>query len=292
MKEYAIYSAIVGGYDDIKQPLVIDDRFDYILFSNDIPSSRVGIWQVLPIPYANEDKTRIARYVKTHPEQLLAAYKASIWMDGTLQIATPYIYRKFDELEKDGVLLSSVKHLARECLYEEMVAVLGCLFETEEVILRWGKQLRKEGFPRYQGLTETNVLYRRHQDGRVKAFDSLWWSCINQFSKRDQLSFNYCAWKLNIDVPSILPKGECAAYSKEFVYQEHANDKKKYVQLKTPFMHHWMKKNGASDKDITDVYYKLFALPRPQIWTLLVGQYYRYKYLTAYYIKRILKKSN
>ena len=169
MKEYAIYSAIVGGYDDIKQPLVIDDRFDYILFSNDIPSSRVGIWQVLPIPYANEDKTRIARYVKTHPEQLLSAYKASIWMDGTLQIATPYIYRKFDELNEKGVLISSVKHTGRDCLYEEMVAVLDYLFEKEEIILKWGKQLRKEGFPRHQGLTETNVLYRRHQDEKRPA---------------------------------------------------------------------------------------------------------------------------
>ncbi|MBR5328436.1 MAG: hypothetical protein IKV31_07870 [Paludibacteraceae bacterium] len=43
-KKYAIYTAMVGGYDEIMQPTVIDDRFDYILFSNDIKEDRVGVW--------------------------------------------------------------------------------------------------------------------------------------------------------------------------------------------------------------------------------------------------------
>ena len=35
-KKYAIYTAMVGGYDEIMQSKVVDDRFDYILFSNDM----------------------------------------------------------------------------------------------------------------------------------------------------------------------------------------------------------------------------------------------------------------
>ena len=52
-KKYVIYTAMVGGYDEIMQPMVVDDRFDYILFSNDIKEDRVGVWQVLPIAYSN-----------------------------------------------------------------------------------------------------------------------------------------------------------------------------------------------------------------------------------------------
>ena len=39
-KKCVIYTAMVGGYDEIMQPLVVDDRFDYILFSNDIKENR------------------------------------------------------------------------------------------------------------------------------------------------------------------------------------------------------------------------------------------------------------
>ena len=53
MNRYVIYTAVVGNYDEIKQPQVVDNRFDYILFSNDIKEKNVGIWQVRPIPYHN-----------------------------------------------------------------------------------------------------------------------------------------------------------------------------------------------------------------------------------------------
>lgn len=33
-KKYCVFSVIVGAYDTVKQPVVVDDRFDYILFSD------------------------------------------------------------------------------------------------------------------------------------------------------------------------------------------------------------------------------------------------------------------
>ena len=89
--KYAIYTAIVGGYDKINQPKVVDNRFDYILFSNDLEDVRVGVWQVKKIFYDNEIQTKIARYVKTHPEELLPEYEFTIWMDSNLIITTNYI---------------------------------------------------------------------------------------------------------------------------------------------------------------------------------------------------------
>ena len=89
-KKYAIYTAMVGGYDEIMQPMVVDDWFDYFLFSNDIKEDRVGVWQVRPIAYTHPDNTRICRFVKTHPEELLQGYEFSIWMDANIQICTIY----------------------------------------------------------------------------------------------------------------------------------------------------------------------------------------------------------
>ena len=36
MKKFAVYTASIGGYDEIHQPLAVDDRFDYIFFSNNV----------------------------------------------------------------------------------------------------------------------------------------------------------------------------------------------------------------------------------------------------------------
>ena len=63
MKRYVVFTALVGGYDSIRQPLVIDDRFEYIVFSNEIAQGRIGIWKVKTVDYYNLDSTRVCRYL-------------------------------------------------------------------------------------------------------------------------------------------------------------------------------------------------------------------------------------
>lgn len=43
MNKFVIYTAIIGNYDEILQPQVIDDRFDYVLFSNEIEKMSDGL---------------------------------------------------------------------------------------------------------------------------------------------------------------------------------------------------------------------------------------------------------
>ena len=99
MKRYVIYSALVGNYDEILQPLVEDERFDFVLFTDIITKDRVGVWQVRPIEYHNDDNTRICRYVKTHPEILLPDYAVSVWIDSNIQIIDGFIYDRIIALQ-------------------------------------------------------------------------------------------------------------------------------------------------------------------------------------------------
>ena len=207
MNRYVIYTAVVGNYDEILQPKVIDDRFDYILFSNDIKESNVGVWQVRPIDYTNEVQTKIARWVKTHPEELLLGYEFSVWMDANIQIQTAFVYNKAVKLYEDGFLLSSVKHPVRGCVYEEIAAVVYYNFESYAVSILWGKLLRSKNYPRHYGLNETNVLYRVHSNPNVASMDNLWWDCIERYSRRDQLSFNYSCWQVGIVCEPFLQHG-------------------------------------------------------------------------------------
>ena len=227
--KYAIYTAIVGGYDEISQPAIVDSRFDYILFSNDVQEERVGIWQVHPIAYNNEDNTRICRYIKTHPEEFLVGYEFSIWIDSNVKILTPYIYERSIDLYQQNIQLASMNHIERNCIYEEAFVVFEHLLEFESIELNWCQVLRKQKYPKNNGLFETNVLFRMHTSG-VYDFNKLWWSCIVNYSRRDQLSFNYVLWKLKMSCDYILPHDINTNNSKDFERISHAKYKNRLIK--------------------------------------------------------------
>lgn len=105
---FVIFTAIIGNYDEVKQPSVIDDRFDYILFSNDIKEKEVGVWIIKPIPYSNPIQTKIARWVKTYPEELLGEYDASLWVDSNIIITGSFVYDRIVQLYQDGIKVAFV----------------------------------------------------------------------------------------------------------------------------------------------------------------------------------------
>jgi len=238
MNSFAIYTAIVGNYDNILQPKVVDPRFDYILFSNDIKEENIGVWQIRPIDYYNKDQIKIARWVKTHPEELLQGYDFSIWMDANIQIETDYIYKCSIDFFNKKISISSIVHPERTCIYQEMFAVFFLNYESIKTILRWSNVLKRNHFPRNVGLNETGVLFRNHLSPKVMEIDRLWWSFINEYSRRDQLSFNYVLWKLQLRSEPLLPANQSVYNSKHFNYIFHVNDKAKYCANKAEFS--WM----------------------------------------------------
>lgn len=101
---FAVYTVLVGGYDNVIQPLVVDDRFDYVMFT-DTRRERCnnGVWQVRFFDYHHEDKTRMSRYPKMHPEELLPSYEAWLYIDANIQITGAWVYERFFELYEQQV---------------------------------------------------------------------------------------------------------------------------------------------------------------------------------------------
>ena len=280
--KFAIYTAIVGNYDEILQPLVVDDRFDYILFSNDMKKTSIGVWQVRGIDYENADKIKIARWVKTHPDDLLHGYEFSLWIDANIQIKTNYIYHRVIELFGGGISVSTVVHPTMNCIYNEMFTVFDIGYETEKTILDWANVLRKNQYPFNNGLHETGILFRIHSYD-MKKFNDLWWSCIECYSRRDQLSFNYALWKLGIKCESLLPKGQSCTFPQtcpHFNYKSHFNYKRKYYDRNTDcsLLRRYYLDLPNSKKEIENIYYKIFRMPFPKFWAYIYGQIYRIKF--------------
>lgn len=218
-----IYTVLTGGYDDVLQPRVVDERFDYVLFSNDIKDGEAGIWTIRPIPLVvNDGGKRLSRYPKTHPETLLADYNASLYIDANIQILDQWVYDRFVELYGQNIEYAGIKLVltGRDCIYEHSFDMVQALLEHDYVAIRQCHELYKRGFPRHFGLNENNVIFRIHTE-RMREVDEQWWWWICNYSSRDQFSLMYCLWHNGIALNYFLPQGEDARNGKHFRLVDH-----------------------------------------------------------------------
>ena len=233
MNKFVIYTVLVGDYDDIMQPTVVDGRFEYLLFTNNFHDGQnVGVWKVRALP--NDlclDNKRLSRYPKTHPSILLSEYVASLYIDANIQIVDSWVYSRFIELYEANVEHAGVRLVltGRDCIYEHTFDMCQSLLEHDYVAIHQCSELYKRGFPAHFGLNENNIIFRRHTE-QIKKVDEEWWQWIINFSSRDQFSYMYCLWKYHIPLNYFLPIGEDARNGNHFRLVKH--DSRAFV-LKT-----------------------------------------------------------
>ena len=287
MNKFVIYSAIIGNYDELLQPLVVDPDFDFVLFSNDIHEKQIGVWQIRPIKYQNEIQTKIARWVKTHPEVLLPDYESCLWIDARELIKSDLIYRVIKFYTKSKVLIATHDNPELSCIYQEMLSMMLQNKETEQTTIKWGSYLRSEDYPRWIGTNETGLLFRKHSEPLVQDFDRLWWWCIDKYSRRDQFSFHYVLWKLNIECYNILPPDIDVRHSEHIEVKDHlstvtlTNDCSNSGQLIK-----YYRKHVNERQEIENVLYWIYGRSSPFFWYTFIGLFYRIKHLILFYLGR------
>ena len=193
-RRVAVYSSITGGYEDLVRPLTIDPHIDYFLFT-DNPEQYSPEWAtVIPSPYISHKPVRTARYVKTHPHFWFNDYDYAIWMDANV-LPVHSLDPIIDQLDGTGFDAAFIQHPLR----------YNCMEEGGELI-RFGlddQKLIEEQLTRYgripdifgEELIETNFFICRPQQAVTKEFFTHWWSELNRYSHRDQLSVNYAILK-------------------------------------------------------------------------------------------------
>lgn len=211
MKErLAIYTCIIGGYDELLQPGVVDPDFDYICFvgNGEKKAERIGVWQIRELDLAIDDPALLSRYPKMHPHILLEDYDASLWIDGNIEIVDGSIYKALRTKLAAGVKYSGVAHPSRDCVYDEAYMCRNMGYISNFKTLRVWAFYLLHGISRHSGLMENNIIFRRHNDPDIVALDSLWWEKILNFCRRDQLSLMWCLAKCGIRRDYLLPKGQ------------------------------------------------------------------------------------
>lgn len=208
-----IYGALAGNYDDIPVHKYKMKGWDYILFTDTFDEKEKNGWEIRPLKHmisgTDDDNTRTARWHKTNPHKLFPEYDYSVWIDTNVFIINNGFETILETFISKDTELASMEHPGRECIFEEIKACKKLGKDSKKNLETIKKYLKKEDFPKELGLFETNVLFRKHNSDNIIKLDNLWWSNIEQYSKRDQLSFTYVLWKEGINCEKLLGDGFC-----------------------------------------------------------------------------------
>ena len=208
-----IYTAIFGGCDDLIEPKFIPDNCDFVCFTDS--DFKSDIWDVRKVTPVYEQPVRNSRYYKTKPHIYLSEYEISIWMDGTFVLEKDindlihkylsdanmacfnHINTDIDKLKSVYQQAEYIFHLGKINSQRDPSKGISAYKDDPKLIEKQIEKYKKEGFPDDKGLVISGVLFRRHNEKDCIETMESWWKEIKYHSRRDQLSFNYVAWKNN-----------------------------------------------------------------------------------------------
>lgn len=196
--ENICYTVISGPYDTLKTPTVKSNGWRYICFTDQNIASN-PVWEIHPIPedVYQFDIIKRQRCLKTQPHKYLPEHKWSVYVDASIEVKIG-MWKLVKDICKEREF-SVRKHPVRDCIYKERIVCVKIGKDTGSESEAQIQRYKAEGFPEQYGLNETNILIRRNCEN-VITVDDMWWNEIRTGSHRDQLSFNYCLWKLKYTI--------------------------------------------------------------------------------------------
>lgn len=199
----AVYTCIVGHYDQLLEPQYVEPGIDYYVFTDiDCPAS--SVWKKIDITQFEEYKaltpTQLNRKIKMLPFMYLPDYDYSLYVDGNMMIIdaiSPMIQ------EMGHHAFGVHYHRTRDCIYDELVRVEYSRKADITIAKRQIATYKEQGYPRHHGLYENTMLIRKHDDQATCQLMEAWWQEYAKYPTRDQLSLPYLIWKLGYDKKKI-----------------------------------------------------------------------------------------
>ena len=211
-----VFTCISGNVDKkkFKDPLFISPGFDYICYVDDPKKwTHIKKWQIRQIPeeLKNLDATKQNRAIKLNPHKYFKEYDLSVYVDGNVELKGDLNKLLLNILDNTSIYIP--KHPQRNCIYKEADVCKGWK-DTAENINPQINKFKAEGFPENYGLTQNNIIIRKHNDPNCIKLMEYWWNIVLNGSKRDQLSLFYAKWKTNVNIKILDTKLNNSEYFK------------------------------------------------------------------------------
>jgi len=84
-KSFAIYTAIIGDFDELRPPVIQDEDSDYFVFTDMADPLIPAPWIRLLVTNHFRNDRVTSRYYKTQPHRLFMHYEYSVWVDAVYE---------------------------------------------------------------------------------------------------------------------------------------------------------------------------------------------------------------
>lgn len=186
-----VYSAVFGGYDTLSPA-----KYPSVCFSDRdqaVPGwSATGVVGVLPPVSMN-------RWFKMHPHVVFPSAEYCLYHDGNIDLlVSPYsLIDKY--LSKCDIAV--FKHPERSTVEEELVACAAKHKARKLDLRRVRYFLEEQSFPLNSDMLSACWVILSRRCPRTALFFERWWELFSKLpAKRDQLTFDYVRWEMDLEV--------------------------------------------------------------------------------------------
>ena len=202
-----VFSVLIGEYDLISQ-FNLQKDFDFYLFTDDQSGKYNHTnWTILPIPEEvqelNVSRVKKQRFIKLHPHLYFKDYDLSIYIDANFKIIDD-LNNFLIRVLSPNYSIYTFEHPERNTIFNETFEVVSLQKEKESIANAIRERYRKENFPDKNGLIESCLIIRKHNEKDSIYMMNKWYDEIKNYSHRDQLSFNYIMWKTGVKIKYIV----------------------------------------------------------------------------------------
>lgn len=177
----AVYSAIIGNYDDLKEPEIVSDGWDYILYTDqDLKSD---VWQIRKIQ-TDGDSQRLARRIKILFHEYIE-HEYSFWLDAAFHIKVD-LNDFWSRFWNPPFVVPA--HPLRNCIYREIESCIANNRGNRAELERQREDYKQQGIKPVNGIITSGVMMRQRTDGVINLCNK-WHEELSKYSTRDQVAF-------------------------------------------------------------------------------------------------------
>ncbi len=183
---------VFGGFESCRR-ILFTDKPELIL---------PGV-EIFHDPLDGLDPARASRRAKLMPHRYFPDEDWSIWIDNKSRLKTdPKVVLAAVQAQSDAGFFA-FPHFRRDCVYQEGQTVWELGLDDYRTVKERMRTYRAEGMPEHAGLIEGHFILRRHHEPDLIRFGDRWFEHVLRYSRRDQISFPYLAWKLGLRYEAI-----------------------------------------------------------------------------------------
>jgi hypothetical protein len=219
-----VYTVLTGDKEKLGNPVCkllssySDLHIDFICLT-DNADLKSDIWKCQTFSTNGLQPEKSSRRPKALPHEYFKDYRYSLYLDNICELKRLPNSHDLIHSPNSRYVFRLFKHSTRKTLIEEAHAIATLGYETAENLIR---QLfsysRLVPLNDVSPLSTCTVLLREHMHPSIVRHGQLWWEHILNFSKRDQMSFDFTRVLVGAEV-IYLPGDK---FANDLIY-EHAN---------------------------------------------------------------------